>query len=110
MLMKAALNGNRAPGAHPDLPVSPSELAEAAADSVVAGAGALHLHARDAAGRESLEPGHVARAVAAVRAAVRKTPVGVTTGAWIVPAEDERRRSEEHTSELQSRLHLVCRL
>src|SRR2546422_3206432 len=26
-----------------------------------------------------------------------------------VPAED-RRRSEEHTSELQSRLHLVCRL
>src|SRR2546422_5954291 len=25
-------------------------------------------------------------------------------------AWDERRRSEEHTSELQSRLHLVCRL
>src|SRR5688500_5963129 len=91
MLMKAALNGNRAPGAHPDLPVSPSELADAAADSVVAGAGAVHLHARDAAGRESLGPGAVARAVAAVRAAVRKTPVGVTTGAWIVPAADERR-------------------
>src|SRR5256884_3562410 len=25
-------------------------------------------------------------------------------------AQNERRRSEEHTSELQSRLHLVCRL
>src|SRR2546422_4446143 len=26
------------------------------------------------------------------------------------PARPSRRRSEEHTSELQSRLHLVCRL
>src|SRR2546422_6817556 len=26
------------------------------------------------------------------------------------PSQDSRRRSEEHTSELQSRLHLVCRL
>jgi uncharacterized protein (DUF849 family) len=90
MLMKAALNGNRPPGAHPDLPVSATELAAAAADTVVAGAGALHLHARNAAGAESLEPDDVARAVAAVRAAVPKTPVGVTTGAWIVPAADER--------------------
>src|SRR3989449_6377475 len=30
---------------------------------------------------------------------------GCTTGAW-----DVYTRSEEHTSELQSRLHLVCRL
>src|SRR3989449_7410658 len=28
-------------------------------------------------------------------------------GTWILPG---RNRSEEHTSELQSRLHLVCRL
>src|SRR2546422_4184362 len=27
-----------------------------------------------------------------------------------LPRRPERRRSEEHTSELQSRLHLVCRL
>src|SRR5687768_18240175 len=27
-----------------------------------------------------------------------------------VPGDVDRRRSEEHTSELQSRLHLVCRL
>src|SRR5712675_3414079 len=37
------------------------------------------------------------------------------TGAGAAPAADARlprrqRRSEEHTSELQSRLHLVCRL
>src|SRR2546429_2749132 len=30
--------------------------------------------------------------------------------AHLVPLEDGRMRSEEHTSELQSRLHLVCRL
>lgn len=88
--MKAALNGNRAHGAHPDLPVSPSELAAASDESVVAGAGAIHLHVRDAAGSESLAPEDVARALTAVRAAVRKTPVGVSTGAWIVPDPTER--------------------
>src|SRR2546422_10970150 len=31
-------------------------------------------------------------------------------GGGAVPAERRRVRSEEHTSELQSRLHLVCRL
>src|SRR5205809_3073801 len=29
---------------------------------------------------------------------------------WVSLAFDIRKRSEEHTSELQSRLHLVCRL
>src|SRR6478752_8742385 len=29
---------------------------------------------------------------------------------WRGPVWSRRRRSEEHTSELQSRLHLVCRL
>jgi len=90
MLMKAALNGNRAPAAHPKLPVSAPDLAEVSGDCVVAGAGAIHLHPRDAAGAESLSPRDVARAVAAVRAAVRSTPVGVTTGAWIVPSSSER--------------------
>src|SRR3989449_3713950 len=32
------------------------------------------------------------------------------TSAPIVPLPTRARRSEEHTSELQSRLHLVCRL
>src|SRR5687768_17807906 len=33
-----------------------------------------------------------------------------TVGFGAAAATDDRRRSEEHTSELQSRLHLVCRL
>src|SRR2546422_6918064 len=39
--------------------------------------------------------------------------VGRSAGRWGAahrPQDSERPRSEEHTSELQSRLHLVCRL
>src|SRR5687768_17916601 len=41
---------------------------------------------------------------------------GVLSAAWqvlgatCIPCSDSTPRSEEHTSELQSRLHLVCRL
>src|SRR2546429_4947939 len=33
-----------------------------------------------------------------------------TTATWWAPSATGTARSEEHTSELQSRLHLVCRL
>src|SRR5205809_3197490 len=36
--------------------------------------------------------------------------VGARRPALVTPASRHRWRSEEHTSELQSRLHLVCRL
>jgi len=84
MLVQAALNGARDPGAHPALPVTPAALAAAAAESVAAGAGAIHFHVRGPDGRESLAPDDVRRALAAVRAAVPGTPVGVSTGAWIM--------------------------
>src|SRR2546422_7070046 len=35
---------------------------------------------------------------------------GTCSGSRSFPEKTESRRSEEHTSELQSRLHLVCRL
>jgi uncharacterized protein (DUF849 family) len=90
MLMKAALNGNRPAGSHPALPLTPSEVADSANESVAAGAGAIHLHARDASGVESLAGADVARAVTAVRAKAGRVPVGVTTGAWIVSSPGER--------------------
>src|SRR2546422_1741554 len=37
-------------------------------------------------------------------------PVGQYTLAFSHPSYQDQSRSEEHTSELQSRLHLVCRL
>jgi len=52
---------------------------------VAAGAGAIHVHVRDRDGNESLEPEDVAAAVSAIRSACPGVPVGVSTGAWIVP-------------------------
>jgi uncharacterized protein (DUF849 family) len=59
--------------------VTAEELAQAAREAVAAGAAEIHLHPRDADGRESVAAGDVAAAVAAVRAAVPSVPVGVTT-------------------------------
>lgn len=83
MLIEAALNGGRTRSQHPAIPQSPHELAQAARESVAAGA-AIHFHVRGPDGRESLSPSDVAAAVRAVREAVPGTPFGVSTGAWIL--------------------------
>lgn len=70
--------------------MTPEEQARAAAESVAAGAGAIHVHVRGPDERESLAADDVARAVGSIRAAAPGTPVGVSTGAWIV--RDPRRR------------------
>ncbi len=84
MLVKACLNGMREPGAHPRLPLTPHELADDAQACLEFGAGAVHLHPRDAQGRESLAAADVAAAVVAIREECPELPVGVTTGASIV--------------------------
>jgi uncharacterized protein (DUF849 family) len=85
LLVKACLNGNRPPGSHPALPLTPPELAADAAAAVAAGAGAFHVHPRDTDGRETLDAVVVDTAVAEMRAACPGVPVGVSTGEWIVP-------------------------
>jgi uncharacterized protein (DUF849 family) len=89
-LIQAAINGRRARVEHPALPVTPEEQALAAAESVAAGASAIHLHVRAPDGSESLAGSDVARTVASIRAAVPGIPAGVSTGAWIL--RDPRRR------------------
>ncbi len=90
MLIQAALNGGTTRLAHPAVPLSPAELAAEARAAQLAGAGAFHLHPRDAAGEQTLAPEHVLAAVAAVRAATG-LPVGVTTGIWTVRGDVRRR-------------------
>ncbi len=92
MLLQAALNGARRREEHPSLPVTSAELADAAAKSVAAGAVSIHLHVRDTRGMESLAPEDVARALSALRTAIPGIPVGVSTGAWIVPDTEQRHR------------------
>jgi uncharacterized protein (DUF849 family) len=93
MLLKACLNGGTTRDAHPSVPRTPAELAADASAAVAAGAGAVHLHPRDLSGAETLDPGAVLAAVAAVRAAVPTAPVGVTTGLWIAGDDPARRVS-----------------
>jgi 5,10-methenyltetrahydrofolate synthetase len=57
---------------------------------VDAGADAIHVHVRDPHGRESLSPGDVARVLLAVREACPGTPVGISSGLWIVDSPAER--------------------
>ena len=90
MLIKACLNGGTSRRQHPAVPRTPEELAADARDAVRAGAGAIHVHPRDASGDETLEADAVLAAVRAVRAAV-DVPVGVTTGIWAVGGDPARR-------------------
>jgi uncharacterized protein (DUF849 family) len=69
MLLQAALNGPWTKDDHPAVPVSADELARDAAACVAAGAGAVHLHPRDAEGRERLDATVVDSVVERVRAA-----------------------------------------
>ncbi|WP_433717353.1 3-keto-5-aminohexanoate cleavage protein [Actinoplanes sp. CA-051413] len=91
--IKACLNGGRARGEHPAVPVTPAELAVAAAQAVAAGAEAVHVHPRGADGAESLDPADIGAAVAAVRASCPGTPVGVSTGLWITGGDVARRHA-----------------
>jgi uncharacterized protein (DUF849 family) len=75
-------------------------VATEAARAVAAGAGAIHVHAKDADGRDSLDADDVARWLTAVRSACRGIPIGVTTGAWAAPNVAERLAAIDGWTEL----------
>ncbi|WP_445168698.1 3-keto-5-aminohexanoate cleavage protein [Mycolicibacterium sp. Dal123E01] len=93
--VKACINGARTPDAHPGLPVSPQQLADAAVAAHGAGAKAVHLHPKTADGMDSLAPETVAAAVGAVRHALPGLPLGVTTGFWALPDPQQRLNAVE---------------
>ncbi|MBJ7338707.1 3-keto-5-aminohexanoate cleavage protein [Mycolicibacterium sp.] len=93
--VKACINGARTPDQHPNLPVTPEQLAAAAVEAHEAGAQAVHMHPKSPDGKDSLEPDVVAAAVTAVREAAPGLPLGVTTGFWALPDADARRRAVE---------------
>ncbi|HYG87807.1 MAG TPA: 3-keto-5-aminohexanoate cleavage protein [Azospirillum sp.] len=68
LVIAAAPNGARRGKAdHPAIPLTAEETAREAARCREAGAGMLHLHVRDAAGRHTLDPDAYREAMAAVR-------------------------------------------
>lgn len=92
-MLQACLNGGRDKLFHAATPLTPRELAADARAVVDAGADQLHIHSRDAAGRESLHPDDTAAALDAIRTSVPGIPVGVSTGWWIAPGGPAR---EQH--------------
>lgn len=89
-LLQVCVNGAREVAQHPWLSVDAAIVADGAARAVEAGAREIHVHPKDAAGRDSLAPEDVARWVRAMRAACPDVPVGVTTGAWAEPVVERR--------------------
>jgi uncharacterized protein (DUF849 family) len=99
-MLQACLNGDRDKSFHAATPLTPSELAADARAVVAAGAAQLHIHPRDAEGRESLHPDAIAAALEAVRASVPGIPVGLSTGWWIAPGGRAR---QQHIRAWQAR-------
>ncbi|MBV9757983.1 MAG: 3-keto-5-aminohexanoate cleavage protein [Alphaproteobacteria bacterium] len=90
MIVQACLNGARAADFHPRLPATPDAIVADAVAAVGAGAAEIHVHVRDADGRESLAPGEVDPLIARLRAALPGTLIGISTGAWIERDDDRR--------------------
>jgi uncharacterized protein (DUF849 family) len=90
MLLKVAINGRRMLAEHPAIPITPSQQAHQAAIAIAAGAVAIHVHPRDSMGWESLADIDVAATLDSIRAACPGIPIGVSTGAWIVPETGRR--------------------
>jgi uncharacterized protein (DUF849 family) len=90
-MLQVCLNGARDRSGCEALPMTATQLGDAAAEAAAAGARDIHLHPKDDLGADTMEPVFVDAAVAAVRAAAPGIPVGVTTGAWTEP--DPRRRA-----------------
>jgi uncharacterized protein (DUF849 family) len=90
VFLKCCLNGDKQRAEHPALPVTPVEIANDVARVLAAGADAVHVHPKDAEGRDTLDPRVVAEVVTETRAVSPMVSLGVTTGAWIDP--NPRRR------------------
>lgn len=85
MAVKACLNGARAREEHRALPETAAELALDAVACRRAGAFAVHVHPRDAAGIQTLGSAACDAAVAAIRAAAPGLRVGLSTAETIDP-------------------------
>jgi uncharacterized protein (DUF849 family) len=85
MAVTACLNGARTRAEHPGVPLTAAELA---ADAVVvraAGASAVHVHPRGRGGVATMDAKVCDAAVAAIRAAAPRFPIGLSTSAAIEP-------------------------
>jgi uncharacterized protein (DUF849 family) len=84
-MVKACLNGARSRADHAAVPLSPTELAADALAVRRAGAFAVHVHARDARGAQTLDRADCEAAVVAIRKVAPGLPIGLSTTKTIDP-------------------------
>ncbi|MUN40239.1 3-keto-5-aminohexanoate cleavage protein [Actinomadura litoris] len=89
-MLQICPNGTRSGSDHPAVPVTPSAVGAAVRAAAEVGARDAHVHCKDGAGGDTIEPAHVAATLTAVREAAPGVTVGVTTGAWTAPDPAER--------------------
>jgi uncharacterized protein (DUF849 family) len=92
-IITCAVTGNiTRPEQHPDLPITPAQIAQAAIDAAKAGAAIAHIHVRDpATGAPSMELAHYREVVERIRASDTDLIINLTTGPGgrFVPSEDD---------------------
>jgi uncharacterized protein (DUF849 family) len=92
-IITCAVTGNIVtPDQHPNLPVTPEQIALAALDAERAGAAAVHIHVRHPdSGRPSMELSHYQEVVERIRAGSRKLIINLTTGPGgrFVPSKED---------------------
>ena len=81
----ACLNGGRTRDEHVAVPQTPAELAADAVAVRRAGAFAVHVHARDVRGGQTMRAAACDAAVEAIRAAAPGLPIGLTTSSDVDP-------------------------
>ncbi|WP_306211737.1 3-keto-5-aminohexanoate cleavage protein [Actinoplanes sp. RD1] len=89
-MLQVTPNGPWGKDVHPGMPVSLGEVLAELRECFAAGATGVHLHVRDAAGAETLDPAVVNETCRRVRELDPTVEIGLTTGAWIVPDLRER--------------------
>lgn len=81
-IITCAITGNiTKPDQHPDLPVTPEQIARACLGAADAGAAVVHIHVRDpATGLPSMQLEHYAEVMERIRARNRQLIINLTTG------------------------------
>ncbi|SFU72452.1 3-keto-5-aminohexanoate cleavage protein [Pseudoduganella namucuonensis] len=94
-IITCAVTGNIVkPEQHPDLPVTPREIAIACLDAADAGAAVVHIHVRDPkTGQPSMELDHYAEVMQRIRDQNRELVINLTTGPGgrFIPGADDPR-------------------
>jgi uncharacterized protein (DUF849 family) len=92
-IITCAVTGNiTRPEQHPDLPITPEQIADAAIDAAKAGAAIAHIHVRDPeTGAPSMELEHYREVVERIRASDTDLIINLTTGPGgrFMPSDDD---------------------